>query len=393
MKPKAPTSGETPHSVRVRALKVSQPLGTFYIGVMAARDLCTVAEFDVRRMIQEERDVERYLGIQRPMNEKRVEQLARYVKTLDASFPTSVVLAVPAVCATELADGSGLELHNAVGSNEVTDGDDTSVVLLRNIARVLDGQHRIKGLMEGLPRDAEFDMPVTIFVDMDLAEQAQVFATVNLEQTKVNKSLAYDLFALAQSRSPVKTCHNVALALDQSKESPFYRRIKRLGVATEGRFSETLSQHQFIEALMPYISLDHKADRDTLLRGNVLEKVNAEESKRLIFRNMFVSDKDLDITENVFNCFTAVKRRWPKAWDEFGRGYMLAKTNGFRALMRFLRPAYLYVGKPGDVVKSDRFFSVLERVPLSDAEFTIDNFKPGTSGESELVGVLKKAIA
>ena len=101
----------------------------------------------------------------------------------------------------------------------------------------------------------------------DIAEQAQIFSTVNLEQTKVNRSLAYDLFALAKSRSPQKTCHNVVVALDQDKTSPFYQRIKRLGANTEGRYGETITQATFVEALQKYISADPKGDRDVLLRG------------------------------------------------------------------------------------------------------------------------------
>jgi hypothetical protein len=46
--------------------------------------------------LQEERDVERYLGIQRPLNDKRVKELESYVNYLDATFPTAVILAVDA---------------------------------------------------------------------------------------------------------------------------------------------------------------------------------------------------------------------------------------------------------------------------------------------------------
>ncbi len=53
-----------------------------------------------------------------------------------------------------------------------------------------------------------------------MAQQANIFSTVNLSQTKVNRSLAYDLFALAASRSPQKTCHDIAVALDRGKNSP-----------------------------------------------------------------------------------------------------------------------------------------------------------------------------
>ena len=42
--------------------------------------------FDVRRVLQQDRDVERYLGIQRPLNNRRVTALQQYVNFYDASF-------------------------------------------------------------------------------------------------------------------------------------------------------------------------------------------------------------------------------------------------------------------------------------------------------------------
>ena len=47
-----------------------------------------------------------------------------------------------------------------------------------------------------------FDLPVTVFPTIEIADQAYIFATVNIAQTKVNSSLAYDLLAYARSRSP-----------------------------------------------------------------------------------------------------------------------------------------------------------------------------------------------
>ena len=84
-------------------------------------------------------------------------------------------------------------------------------------------------------------------------------------------SQAYDLYDLAKARSPQKVCHNIAVALDQNTKSPFYQRIKRLGVATEGRFNETLTQATFIESLMPYNPKDlepslRPQDRESLVR-------------------------------------------------------------------------------------------------------------------------------
>jgi DGQHR domain-containing protein len=65
-------------------------------------------------------------------------------------------------------------------------------IALDQVATIIDGQHRLKGLEEaGKP---EFELPISIFIGADEATEASIFSIVNLAQTKVNKSLAYDLF-------------------------------------------------------------------------------------------------------------------------------------------------------------------------------------------------------
>jgi DGQHR domain-containing protein len=204
---------------------------------------------------------------------------------------------------------------------------------------VIDGQHRIAGLYEF--KSPSFEMPVTVFIGSDLADQAYVFATVNLEQTKVSKSLAYDLFALAKTRSPQRTCHNIAVVLDSDEKSPFYKRIKRLGVATPGRIGETITQATFVESLLPYISRQPKEDRDLLLKGGKLPRLSQTEKQQLIFRDFFLDERDLDIADVIFNYFSAISERWHEGWIGSERGIILNRASGFRALMKVLRPLYL----------------------------------------------------
>lgn len=371
---------EQSQSIALPCLRVQQPLGEFFIASIDSKLLCEITEFDVRRMIKE-RDIETYLGIQRPLNPHRVKELGSYVNTADACFPTGVILAVDGACASYNPDTKELILSNYLEPERFEDK-----IFYRQIAKVLDGQHRIEGLkaFEG----EAFEVNVSVFVDIDIEDQAYIFSTVNLAQTKVNKSLVYDLFDLAKSRSPQKTCHNIAVALDSNMDSPFAEKIKRLGVATEGRFNETITQATFVQSLLPYLTNNALHDRDLYLKRRVPDRANANDVSRFIFRNMFIDERDLEIADIIWNYFDAIKKRWPLAWDATGKGMMLNKTNGFRALMRFLRPAYLYLNSPGHVTSVDAFLTVLSKIDLEDADFTVDRFKPGTSGESELYRTL-----
>lgn len=361
------------------AIKVEQPIGSFYISSIKAKDLCDITHFDIRRMLRE-REIETYLGIQRPLKPKRVEEIGKYVNTVDACFPTAVILAVDGRCAKYDEKTRQLTLTNYLEGNS-----DEENIFYRDIAKVLDGQHRIEGL-KALKPDQAFEVNVSIFIDCDISNQAYIFSTVNLAQTKVNKSLGYDLFEVARARSPQKTCHNIAVTLDKREDSPFHKKIKRLGVATEGREFETLTQATFVQALMQYIStrIGAMEDRDLYLRRKKPMRATTDELRQFIFRNMFIEERDMDITDIIWNYFSAVRQKWPVSWGYTGTGRMLNRTNGFNALMRFLRPAYLSLTAPGSVPTNEEFLEVFNRIDLPDNHFTIDNFKPGTSGESAL---------
>lgn len=367
----------------VDALRVRQPIGDFFSATISYKHLCKISYFDVRRVLKE-RDVERYLGIQRPLNDRRVAELEKYVNFLDATFPSSIILAIDEEYASYDTESHKLTLRNFKPQ------EDKPSIAIANLARVLDGQHRIAGLFEF--KGETFELAVTIFVGSDAADQAYIFSTVNLEQTKVNKSLAYDLYELARTRSPQKTAHNVAVALDRNKESPFYQRIKRLGFATTDRKFETLTQATFVESLLGMISEDPKLDRDKLLRGIALDKASVDKQPKLIFRNLFIDNDDVKIATTLDNYFQAVRSRWPEAWAFQGQGWVLNKTNGFKALMRLLPRSFLHVQSPGNVASVAKFEELFRRVKVDDDYFTVERFKPGTSGETELFGFFRKAI-
>lgn len=350
-------------------IEVQQPIGRFYIGAINSKDLVRISFADRRTMTERKRDIEIFSGIERPLSERRVAELRKYVKNIDASFPTGIILAIDSKNAKYDAQSSTMSLRNDDG-----------------VARIIDGQHRIGGLV-GYNNGA-FQLNVTMFVDMDMEDQAILFATINLKQAPVTKSLAYDLFDFAESRSPQKTCHNIAKLLNYKEASPFWRRIMILGVAT-GSPNETLTQAAFIEPLMQYITTDPMSDRDQLKRGNKLAPVTPEQVRvrRLIFRNMFLEDRDAEIARVMSNYFGAVSERWPEAWEGKKAGYVLNRTTGYRALMRFLPLPFLMFGYDA-IVPASEFRVVFKKVRLKDDDFTSERFKPGSSGQSELYKML-----
>src|SRR3954449_201724 len=61
-------------------------------------------------------------------------------------------------------------------SNRPGDFDDSETVLFREIARVIDGQHRIAGLKDYTGTPDAFQVNVAVFVGADIADQANIFS-------------------------------------------------------------------------------------------------------------------------------------------------------------------------------------------------------------------------
>lgn len=348
--------------IEFKCFEVTQPIGTFYIGAIAHTDLIQISYSDVRRI--EKRDVEKYLGIERPLSPGRVAELQDYVNVIDATFPNNIILAISSEHAKYISSRTIMCIVNET-----------------DVAKIIDGQHRIAGLEKY--SGSSFQMIVSIFIDMDIEDQAMVFSTINLKHTKVSKSLSYDLYEYAKARSPQKTCHNIAKLLNNKVGSPFKDRIKILGKAT-GKPAETLTQATFVDRLLKYITKKPLKDRDILKRGKKLDKVDENTSRRLIFRNMFIVRQDAEIARSLWNYFAAVEERWPKAWKQSIKGNILNRSTGFGALMRFLRPVYLSLRENDGIISKDDVLKILKEVSLEYMDFNPDRYKPGSSGESEL---------
>lgn len=388
-------------SLKLPVLKVDQPIGVFFIASMKAKDLVSISYSDVRRLAKDRRDLEKYLGIQRPVSPSRIKQIKKYIESPDATFPTSVILSVDEKCAEleDIGDGLGyLTLRPFDSDDEFLE----SSINTKKIAKVIDGQHRIAAFMdekENWTFDDEtrnFDINVAIFIGADVAEQANVFATVNLQQTKVNRSIVYDLTELAKTPSPFKTCHNVAVVLDAEKTSPFYERIKRLGTATPGRKKEPLTQQSFVESLVKFVSSDPVADRNLLLDGKKLKRADLKELQDRPFRNLFIDGDELDIAEILFNFFDAVREKWPNSWQAVDvTGNLLPRSNAFKALMKYLKDdVYLSVVRDdiGRVPSKEEFLPFFDDIDLTDEDFTARNFVPGSGGQSMFLKLLRGQV-
>lgn len=394
-----------------QCLKITQPVGEFYIASLNAKDLLKIAYADVRTLEENEdnRGLDSYIGQQRKPDPKRIKQIGEYVKNIDACFPTGIIISIEPECIEYDEDEKSLTLHEAY------DELGNMVIPYEKIAKIIDGQHRLMGLKYAYDNpglfsqefnEAQFELNVSIFIGFDIAEQAMIFATVNLAQTKVNSSLVNDLYDFTKERSPQKLCHYVTVTLDADEASPFYKRIKRLGVATKGRQNETLTQATFVKSLIKYICKSDEQenrDKDIYKRGEIPPKsIDKNEKSKLIFRDYMIDEKDYELIDVIWDYFEAVRSKWSIAWNTYEQGYMLNKSNGFMGYMRFMKDAYNFIlevkeNHPNLEKKAfyerqpneTDFSEIFRNFSLKDEDFTIINFQPGTSGEANLYKRLK----
>jgi DGQHR domain-containing protein len=215
-----------------------------------------------------------------------------------------------------------------------------------------------------------------------MSVQAKVFSMVNQNQTKVNKSLVYDLESLSKSRSPWRTCHLIAVYLNSTESSPFHHRIKRLGVKSQKNEIEPLTQAAFVDNLVKLISPVPQEDRNYILgkdRGLFSfysKKPSHFEKSDLIkfpFRKVFFADEDEVILKVVFDFFTAVESVWPNSWNKKNSDSVLNKTVGLIALIRLLGAILsAWLEKNNDLQKigEPTFTDILKRANIEENYFS-----------------------
>lgn len=313
--------------IQLKYIEVTQPIGTFYITVMNAVDVARIADIQPRRGNP--------LAVQREESKKRIKEIADYCSDTDATFPTPIIISIYSDAAVGLNDFISFDLDIKIGE-------------------IIDGQHRIKGLIQSNKLE-QFELPVIMMFNLTDEEKAYVFSIINSKQTKVSMSLIYDLFALADTRSPFKTAHETARALNKDEASPLFNRLKMLGKKEPDQFLASLSQGTFVKYLLELISKNPDEDTRRIKNGEPLTK-----DVSLIFREYFISEKDTVIYKVLLNLLTGVRNAFPKEWDD-PKAFILSKSIGFGAIMKSL-PVLYHIGDSQNDLSKDFFTAAFNNV-------------------------------
>jgi DGQHR domain-containing protein len=350
----------------INVFTFEQPAGTFYFGKSSARDIAHIASFNPRKYDPITQTTSG--GVQRKDSSRRISEIAEYSKTRDASFPTPVILA--------LREGT-----YTINGNRLTIEEERS-------ADVVDGQHRIRGLIAADTLD-RFELPVVLLLDPTEEEKALIFATINGKQTPVPASLVYDLFGVTKARSPQKTAHEIARALNNSSDSPWQGRLKMLGRKTPGS-EESLSQGTLIKFLLPLITMDAAKDME-LLKNNKKPILYPN----CVFNEYFYSEEDAVILKILLNLFNAVAKVWPNEWNN-PNDYILTKTTGYTGIMKAL-PDLVIKGKEIGNLTEDYFHAIFvctkSLIEADDKRLVSSDFQSSSIGEANFKNYILNGLA
>ena len=168
-------------------------------------------------------------GNQRPLNEKRLKAIANFIMSDEMSFPTSILIA-----ANIDSDGKIIEDVEKRWDIKPTDFSDVyTLIIPENVSSlIIDGQHRLNAFNYADSSCKDIELVCSIFLDLPNPYQAYLFATINGNQKRVDKSLALELFGYDVDNEPQDTWSPEKLSvfltrkLNFSKKSPLYQRIK-----------------------------------------------------------------------------------------------------------------------------------------------------------------------
>ena len=185
--------------MKISAIKVSQPLGEFYIAKIKAGELLRVSTSSVARYDKDGN----LKGNQRPLDLKRLKAIAKFIMSDEMSFPTSILVAAN-------IDNNGVIIDDESNRWRVerTDLPDIYNLVIpdNNISSlIIDGQHRLNAFKYADSDCLEIELVCSIFIDLPNPYQAYLFATINGNQKRVDKSLALELFGYDVENEPQDT--------------------------------------------------------------------------------------------------------------------------------------------------------------------------------------------
>lgn len=312
--------------------KINQKIWEFFVCKMSPKVLKQIAKKDINRY-------ENLDEIQRDLRKDRIKQIHSFIYEKEyATFPNTFIISV---------------------SDDTLYEDGILRIPLRDDeAYILDGQHRLSGFDNN---EEEFEIIVSVFIGLSKFYQAMIFANINGEQVKVNKSLVRSLYWFSEFRTPEMVTYTIVKFLNEQDNSPWNNKIKMLW-----KWDGILSLSTFFDELLKQIT----------------PKLN------WIFSSFYINDwEEFTFNEKDSEIYYILEDYYNKILEEFSEewgntSYILNKTTGF----------YWFFWLLIDLQTNNIDFSILNWIKWKIKPLTNENYKAGWVWQKALYNDLKKAI-
>ena len=401
------------------ALRVDQRIGTFYVAVLPADLLLRIASSDrVRAILNPDGDGYTLEGTQRIIQDKRLTEISNYIDRIDSSFPNSIIIAANYDSQTgfdqdekEYIEEEDREVGAAaVADNSkvwtITESMDGCYILRiptgEKLAAIIDGQHRLFSFAKA-SKDARQSMNLlcSIFVDLPKALQAQLFATINSTQKRVDRSLTYELFGYNISEeeeaywTPDKLAVFLSRKLGTDTESPLRGRItvapKRDAALQEiaSMANWRVSTAVVVDGVLRLFSSNPKRDANLMRTGEAKPRSALQDGPRdrSPLRDVFIAGNDALIYRMVLNYLKACELVF---WLGAKENSFILRTIGVQAVFDILRKLCSDAYERKDI-RVGYFVELIEGakgIDFADVEFQ----NPSGSGRTLIRKSIERAI-
>lgn len=364
--------------LEINALKVSQPLGDFFIVSIPANKLIEICFSEPLKYID---DSGRVQGSQRVKDEKRLKEIGKYIESVEMAFPNSIIISAN-------YNENGQIISDNKDRWKIINNNDSNYKLIiptnQKLAAVIDGQHRLSAFryVDDLEKLGKIDLVCSIYFDLPNSYQAFLFATINSNQKKVDRSLALEQFGYnvddesEKAWTPEKFAVFLSRKLNTDKLiSPFYGHIKVAPQNFEILFNEdqknkwVISTATIVDGITSLISTNPKRDRILMQQKSLLSGRNRSMIESLKdtspLRKHFLNFKDQQIYDIITHYFNDVREI---LWNNSNDNSYIKKTVGVQALFDVLKNI-LKTENDVDNINFFKYISQLQGIDFGDKFF------------------------
>ncbi|WP_172332136.1 DNA phosphorothioation-associated DGQHR protein 1 [Mangrovicoccus sp. HB161399] len=398
-----------------KALQVDQRLGTFYVVALPAELLLQVAASDrMRATMKADGSGYTLEGTQRLIQDKRLTEIGDYINRVDSAFPNSIIVAANYDLETGLdqgeleyisseEDGKPIDASRVWTITESADGcHKLTIPSSDKLAAIIDGQHRLFSFARA---DAEamkdMNLLCSVFIDLPKALQAQIFATINSTQKRVDRSLTYELFGYNVSDedeaywTPDKLAVFFTRKLGTDADSPLQGRImvapKRDAALEElaEKAKWKVSTAVIVDGILRLFSSNPKRDANLMRKDEASPRseLSSGPKDRSPLREVFIDGNDALIYKMVLNYLKASEDVF---WKPANDDSFIFRTIGVQAIFDVLRKIAAQSLEAKDI-RVEYFAGILDGA--REIDFSAERFRnPSGSGRTVIRRAIEEAI-